>query len=131
MISLNPQKIQDLGRDLSPRIAIRFLSDFLGMLPQRLERIQSAVADHDDETAMDAVLSLTITAAMTGAMDTESCCLTLQASIRNLDFNLANDQVANLAELVGRLQRAAPELLDHAKRALGVDEDFASACAAA
>ncbi|MDP9887668.1 hypothetical protein [Pseudarthrobacter enclensis] len=39
------QKIHDLGRDLnSPHIAVRFLSNFLGMLPHRLVRIQSAVA---------------------------------------------------------------------------------------
>ncbi|MEW1804946.1 hypothetical protein [Pseudarthrobacter sp. NPDC080039] len=64
---LDLQKIHDLGRDLnSSHVAVRFLSNFLGMLPQRLARIQSAVAAYDDETAMDALISLTITAAMTG-----------------------------------------------------------------
>lgn len=128
---LNPQKIQDLGRDLnSPHIAVRFLSDFLGMLPQRLERIQTAVFAHDDETAMDAVLSLSITAAMTGAVDTEACCLALQGSIRNLDFSLARSQTATLAEVVAKLQDAAPALLARARRELGLDGDVAPRAAA-
>lgn len=128
---LNPQKIQDLSRDLnSPQIAVRFLSDFLGLLPQRLERIQAAVSAHDYEDAMDAVLSLTITAAMTGAADTEACCIALQGSIRNLDFGLARSQTATLAEIVTTLHDAAPALLARARRELGLDGDVASCVAA-
>ena len=121
---LNTQKIQDLSRDLnSPDIAVRFLSDFLAMLPERLERIQAAVAACDDETAMDAVLSLTITAAMTGAVDTGACCHALQSSIRNVDFTLAHSQVATLADIVTTLQDAAPALLAQASNTLALDED--------
>jgi len=130
---LDLQKIHDLGRDLnSPHVAVRFLSNFLGMLPQRLARIQSAVAAYDDETAMDALLSLTITAAMTGAAETESCCLALQDSVRKRDFALARGQVVALAEVVARLQSVAPLLLAQAARALGLGGKFAvPGCAAA
>lgn len=121
---LNPQKIQKLARDLnSPQIAVRFLSDFLAMLPQRLERIQTAISAQDDEDAMDAVLSLSITAAMTGAADTEACCLALQASIRNLDFTLARSQATTLAGLVEHLRRSTPALLAHARHTLGLGDD--------
>lgn len=105
---VNPQIIENLGRDVdSPRIALRFLTDFLTMLPQRFTRIQSAVAAQDREDAMDAVLSLKITAAMTGAAETEAGCLALQASIRNEDFALAQVQTQQLGDIVARLNHAA------------------------
>lgn len=133
LAGLNPQKIQTLGQDLdSPHIAVRFLSDFLDMLPKRLQSIRAAVAEQDDKSAMDAVLSLTITASMTGAVDTEACCLRLQSAVRNQDFGIAHDQVEMLAELVERLHRAAPMLLANARDALGLGEDLtAYECAAA
>lgn len=105
---VNPQVIQDLGRELnSPHLALRFLTDFLAMLPQRFTRIQCAVAAQDREDAMDAVLSLKITAAMTGASETEAGCLALQASVKNEDFAVAQVLTRQLGDIVARLNQAA------------------------
>lgn len=120
---VNPQVIQILGRDLdSPRTALRFLTDFLAMLPQRFTRIQSAVAAQDREAAMDAVLSLKITAAMTGAVETEAGCLALQASIKNGDFALAQVQARQLGDIVARLKDAA-QPSSRRQGSLGLDAD--------
>ncbi|GGH91122.1 Hpt domain-containing protein [Arthrobacter liuii] len=105
---VDPQIIQDLGRELnSPQLALRFLTDFLAMLPPRFTRIQTAVAAQDREDAMDAVLSLKITAAMTGASEIEASCLALQASIKNEDFAVAQVQTRQLGDIVARLNQAA------------------------
>lgn len=105
---VDPQIIQDLGRELnSPQLALRFLTDFLALLPLRFTRIQSAVAAQDREDAMDAVLSLKITAAMTGAAETEARCVALQASIKNEDFAVAQVQTRQLGDVVARLSQAS------------------------
>jgi HPt (histidine-containing phosphotransfer) domain-containing protein len=130
--ALNLQKIHQLARDLdNPGIAFRFLGDYLSLLPQRLERILTALADEDGEAAMDSVLSLKITSAMIGAHEPDNTCRALEASLKNGDFKLARVLSRTLVDTVAALTDLSPELLRSAQCALGLGEEAAGGRAAA
>ncbi|MET3175489.1 UNVERIFIED_ORG: hypothetical protein ABIB52_003356 [Arthrobacter sp. UYCu721] len=64
---------------------------------------------------MDAVLSLKVTSAMNGAMETMHICITLQSLVKAGRFNQAMLEGLVLSSSVCRLHEAAPELLQQAR----------------
>ncbi|MFI2565940.1 Hpt domain-containing protein [Paenarthrobacter sp. NPDC018779] len=72
---LNPVRLQSLADELeSFAEAQRFLSAYLQMLPERVERIVDAVMDHDEERLTVALLSLGTASNMVGAFELEAIC---------------------------------------------------------
>lgn len=60
---------EDMG---DPGCALDFLGDYLRMLPRRMARIIGHLRDQDSEAAMDAVLSLRVSSAMTGVQEADA-----------------------------------------------------------
>lgn len=102
----------------SSRIALQFLSDYLDMLPARLQRILRGLQASDVETSMDAILSLKIASAMAGAFDVEACCHGIEALIRREQFPMARENALALAINVLCLVNRTPALLAGAEDSL-------------
>lgn len=80
---LDLSRIRTLAQDLgTPVPALRFLNDYISMLPGRIHRIRTALQDQDPKTSMDALLSLKVTSAMAGALETEAHCRAIETLIR-------------------------------------------------
>jgi hypothetical protein len=108
--------VQGLADELdSPDTAVRFLGDYLCLLPQRLKRILTALDEMDTESALDALLSLKITSSMTGALRAEACCRTIHALVREENFVQAWVEAEEMTVTVSRLHAVAPTLLAWAK----------------
>lgn len=117
---LELQRICTLAEELdSPAVAIRFLSDFLDMLPGRISRILRSLQDQDRDESLDAVLSLKITSSMAGALDTEQQCRVIEANIRNGDPGAAAGAGRDLAASVDALLLSRKDLLADARLAVG------------
>jgi histidine phosphotransfer protein HptB len=117
---LEIQRICTLAAELdSPAVAIRFLGDFLDMLPGRVSRILRSLQDQDREGTLDAVLSLKITSSMAGALDTEQQCRVIEANIRSGNPGAAAEMGQDLAASVNALLLAREDLLADARLAVG------------
>jgi HPt (histidine-containing phosphotransfer) domain-containing protein len=103
----------------SPNIALQFLSDYLEMLPGRLQRILQGLHGSDVETSLDAILSLKTASAMAGAFETETCCHGLEALVRGEQFHLALYDAQALTVNVLCLFNSTHALLAGARDALG------------
>lgn len=80
---LDFSRFRQLADDLdSPEAAVKFAVTYRGLLPARVNRILSALTIEDPDAALDAILSLKITSAMTGAAQMEHNCLRLQDELR-------------------------------------------------
>ena len=64
---LDPVCIRELGEELDHALALRFLSAYLDLLPERLATFCAAVLLEDTAAAMDRVLSLKVASTMVGA----------------------------------------------------------------
>lgn len=114
---LDPTRISALAEDLgNPVYALNFLGDFLCMLPGRIERIRRNLQNQDGKAALDAVLSLKVTAAMTGAVETEARCSTIEMLLRTNRFQEAGTAAASLNLLIDTLITRGPDLLIEAKQ---------------
>ena len=108
----DPQVIQTLAGNLGNKtLAIRFLSDYLDLLPKRKTRIIGTLREDDQEAAMDAVLSLKITSAMVGAHNVEDRCQVLQSLITQEDFEAARLQATALGTSIDALVSESPQIL--------------------
>jgi hypothetical protein len=61
-----------LVEDLDLCVAVDFVTTFTALLAGRIERIEQALRDHDDEEIITALLSLQASAAMVGAAQLEA-----------------------------------------------------------
>ncbi len=113
---LEPVSIRLIAEELEdPEYALSFLESYLSLLPYRIQRIQTALSDQDVEAAMDAVLSLKITSSMTGALDAEAGCRTIEWLIRAGRFTAASVTAQSLTTHVQALITAGPRLLLEAR----------------
>jgi len=116
---LEPCKLQALAEELGDsRLALRFLSTYLNMLPGRLLRISNGLGHHDLEASMDAVLSLKISSAMVGAVETETQCRAIEMMIREDHFDSAVEALPELRKTTDRCFAAGPQLRGTAKESL-------------
>lgn len=66
---LDPAVLRDMQRDFSDPAAVqRFARDFCADLPGKIDRLDLRLAEEDAVAAEDAVLSVTTSAAMVGAL---------------------------------------------------------------
>jgi HPt (histidine-containing phosphotransfer) domain-containing protein len=74
----DPLQLMVLADQAGETAAQRFLDEYLGLLPERQERILRGLAVGDLVAAMDAVLSLKVTSSMVGAVRLSLYCGHLQ-----------------------------------------------------
>nr|WP_306422821.1 Hpt domain-containing protein [Paenarthrobacter aurescens] len=98
--------------------ALRFLSTYLSMLPGRILRISNGLCRHDPDASMDAVLSLKISSAMVGALETEDQCRAIESMIREDHFDSAVLALPALRNSTDRCFAAGPQLLGKAQESL-------------
>lgn len=116
---LEPCKLQALAEELGDsQPALRFLSTYLTMLPGRFLRLSNGLCRHDLDASMDAVLSLKISSAMVGAVETESQCRAIEMMIREDHFDSAVEALPELRKSTDRCFAAGPQLLGTARESL-------------
>ncbi|VXB77250.1 Hpt domain-containing protein [Arthrobacter sp. 9AX] len=116
--ALSLQPIQTLADETDSGIALQFLSDYLEMLPARLQRIFTGLNGRDIEASLDAILSLKIASAMAGAFDTEAYCRGIEALVRAGQFPQALERAQGLAANVLCLISSTPAVLASARDGL-------------
>ena len=117
--ALEPCRLQALADEMGdPTPALRFLSTYLSMLPGRLLRISNGLGQHDADASMDAVLSLKISSAMVGALETEDQCKAIESMIREEHFDYAVQALPALRQYTDRCYAAGPQLLGKARESL-------------
>ncbi|UXM91513.1 Hpt domain-containing protein [Paenarthrobacter sp. JL.01a] len=109
---LEPRRLQALADELGDsRLALRFFSTYLAMLPGRLHKLSNGLGRHDLDASMDAVLSLKISSAMVGAVETETQCRAIEMMIREDHFETAVEALPELRKSTDRCFAAGPQLL--------------------
>jgi HPt (histidine-containing phosphotransfer) domain-containing protein len=116
---LEPRRLQELADELGDSTpAIGFLSSYLSMLPDRMLSISSGLCGQDDVASMDAILSLKISSAMVGALETEHQCRAIEVMIREGHFDSAVQAFPALQQSTDRCFAAGPQLLGKARDSL-------------
>lgn len=112
---LDRTRLEALATELDSRpTAVRFMRQFLEMLPTRVVRIKDALAGNDQEAALTAVLSLASSASMVGAHQLAQHCRMIRRELNVVNptrirhVSLILD--SHTAALIGEITR----LLDHA-----------------
>lgn len=113
--TLDPLAMRRLAEDTGPDVALRFLGDYLGMLPGRLDRILQALTEKDAKASLDALISLRTTSCMSGALDAAASCRELESLVRNGSFGRARMAALRLSPDVADLYCATPALLKQAR----------------
>ncbi|MCR1161023.1 Hpt domain-containing protein [Paenarthrobacter sp. UW852] len=112
---LDLDRLRSLADDLGdPAPALRFLTKYLSMLTGRVERIARAVEQGDEEETTNAVLSLKISSAMVGALETEHQCRAIESMIREDHFDYAADALPALRQTADRCVAARSDLISAA-----------------
>lgn len=99
-------RLRVLAEQTSQQVAQAFLEDYVQLLPTRVARIVSTLDGEDLKLALDAVVSLKVTSAMTGALRLEAYARDLQ---RQLELCGRADSSAVNAELLTHIARIARE----------------------
>ena len=91
--------LAELEEELSGSgLAQRFARDYAAMWDQRLSRLGAAVNSQDEDSALDAVISLKISSAMVGGMRLARLAELLEALIRQGDFVQGQALMAGVAK---------------------------------
>lgn len=102
---LTSPALKKLANDLkSHDAAVVFAWTFLEMLPCRVSRILRALDMRDGSAALDAVLSLKVTAAMAGATGLEGRCRELELALKSGSRLAAVTAGAGLANVASSLE---------------------------
>ncbi|MEI2277435.1 Hpt domain-containing protein [Paenarthrobacter ilicis] len=105
-------RLQSLAEELgNPEPALRFLNKYLAMLPRRVERIVHSLDVHDAKETTTALLSLKISSAMVGAVETEHQCRAIESMIRNNHFDEAAQELPALRQSADRCVASRSELV--------------------
>jgi histidine phosphotransfer protein HptB len=112
-------RIQSLADELGdPKPALRFLAKYLSMLPQRVERIVHAFEEHDESETTTALLSLKISSAMVGAIETEHQCRAIESMIRESHFDDATQALPALQQTADRCMASRSNVIRAAHASL-------------
>lgn len=113
---LEPAPFKALAEDIGDSAgALNFLRDYLHMLPGRMARIIRHLNEPDREATMDALLSLRVTSAMTGAQETERRCRAIEALVRCNQLQAARAAAHSLDRHVDALVENSQDLLVQAR----------------
>ncbi|MBT2588258.1 Hpt domain-containing protein [Arthrobacter sp. ISL-95] len=116
---LEPWRLQELADELGDSTpALGFLANYLSMLPDRILNISRGLCRHDAVVSMDAILSLKISSAMVGALETEGQCEAIELMIREDQFDSAVRAFPALQQSTDRCFAAGPQLLRKARESL-------------
>ncbi|WP_024818644.1 hypothetical protein [Arthrobacter sp. 31Y] len=119
MPALEPCRLQTLADELGDSApALGFLANYLSMLPGRMLSISSGLCGHNADASMDAILSLKISSAMVGALETEDQCRVIERMIREDHFDSAIRAFPALQQSTDRCFAAGPQLLGKARETL-------------
>lgn len=102
---LTSPALKKLANDLrSHDAAAAFASTFSQMLPLRVSRILRALDMRDGSAALDAVLSLKVTAAMAGATGMEKQCREIELALKTRSRSAAATAGTGLANVTSSLK---------------------------
>ncbi|MEV7607778.1 Hpt domain-containing protein [Paenarthrobacter sp. NPDC089322] len=107
---------EQLG-DIQP--VLRLCSTYLSMLPGRIMSIWNGLKEEDEDATMTAVLSLKVSSAMVGALETEHQCRELELMIRDHHMGFVAQALPALQVYGERCIAAGPQLLNQACESLG------------
>ena len=111
---VDPSVLGDMARDFSdPAVVLRFARDFSTTLEGKIERLGLRVEAGDAAGAEDAVLSVTTSALMVGAVRLDRAARAVQRMIAAHDLDGARRAIALLracaADTLGELRARYPE----------------------
>lgn len=113
------ERLRNLADDLGdPAPALRFLNKYLSMLPNRVGRIVEAVEHGDPIETTTAVLSLRITSAMVGAVETEHQCRAIESMIRDDHFVEAASALPALQQTANRCVASRSDVISAARTSM-------------
>lgn len=118
-LELDQSRLKILADELGdPAPALRFLTKYLSMLPARVDRIVQALHQRDTSATTNAVLSLKISSAMVGALETEDQCRVIEAMIQNDHLDDAAQAIPALRNTTDRCVAAQTHLISTAHTSL-------------
>jgi len=118
---LDPRVVHDLGRELGDeRAATRIVARFLSLLPSRAQRLGRSVRARDPVAALDAVLSLKVSAAMVGGRSLEEQARRLEWLVRAGRWTDAGPALTAVQDEVGPLTAQLHALVDRRTATDGV-----------
>lgn len=111
---VDPAVLADMTRDFSDTVVVRrFARDFSATLEGKLDRLELRIADGDATGAEDAVLSVTTSARMVGAMRLDRAARAVHGTITAGDLEGARSGLAALracaTDTLGELRATYPE----------------------
>jgi hypothetical protein len=104
--TLDDQHLQRLSEEASVEAAEEFATDYVVLLPRRVERIVRNVSVRDRDMAMDASLSLKSTSWLAGALRMNQLCRELELAIALADWAAAVSLTQEITLHLPRLQNA-------------------------
>lgn len=108
---LDPTRLNLLAEDLEDaRFPMTFASRYLGMLRERVGRIEQALRSSDLDQALDATLSLKVSSHTVGATELEAVATAIESDVRANNVSAA---AAHLEELESSADRADRALSDY------------------
>ncbi|MCW2815834.1 MAG: Hpt domain protein [Nocardioides sp.] len=115
MTVFDPSTLLQLVDDPRERpFVIELAGTFRRMLPARVGRVVTAVVASDAEASMDAVLSLRVSATMTGATEVAELATFIEADLRKGDLPSARSQALLLPAVAERADAAIGSYLARA-----------------
>lgn len=95
---LDPEVLDDLRDKLdSPRIALKFADDYVGMWEMRRDRLSAALKRSDFPAAVDAVISLRVSSAMVGAVRLSCLAQRMENAVIGGDLAVARELIPAVA----------------------------------
>ena len=80
---LDDGALQALKDEAGEAVAQQFMEEYLVMLPVRAAKIFKGLTRGDDETTLEAIISLRVSSAMAGAQRLESYCASLESALKH------------------------------------------------
>lgn len=125
MVRLETATFRALAEDIGePGCALDFLGDYLRMLPVRMARSTSHLRNQDSKAAMDAVLSLKVSSAMTGVQEAVARCKGIEALLRHNQLEAAGVAAGSLNRLVEGLVADSQAVIGEARTELRSNRQF-------
>ena len=104
---LDTAPIRFLAEEAGPRVAQKFLEDYLGLLPARSAAIIDGLNSEDREKTLDALVSLGVSSAMAGASRVEYHARNLQRQVQSGHWPDATSAKALLSQAILQITDAA------------------------
>ena len=112
MTALDGHVLESLGESLGdPHFARVLVEKYCTLLPGRIERLTTALHDHDVDTALDAAKSLRVSSTMVGALELAGLANLMEAEIRRGSVPTARGVASALPDAQRRAEDAVAAYL--------------------